>query len=93
MTLALDDFADTEHLYPTHIKIDVDGAETEVLKGAASILANPTLKQVFIEIDNKHLDIIDQMTSYGFEVKWSVKKPFDHDVLFTRDQDSAFDGS
>ena len=65
------------------MKIDVDGAETEVLKGAA-ILANPSLKQVFIEIDNENMDIIDQMTSSGFEVKWSVKKPFNHDVLFTR---------
>ena len=62
-----------QNAYPTHMKIDVDGAETEVLKGAASILANPSLKQVFIEIDNENLDIIDQMTSYGFEVKWSVK--------------------
>ena len=73
MMLALDDFAAAETLYPTHMKIDVDRAKTEVLKGAASILANPSLKQVFIEIDNENLDIIDQMTSYGFEVKWSVK--------------------
>ena len=84
MTLALDDFAETETLYPTHMKIDVDGAETEVLKGAASVLATPSLKQVFIEIDNENLDIIEQMTSYGFAVTWSVKKPFNHDVLFTR---------
>ena len=85
MTLALDDFAKTEALYPTHMKIDVDGAETDVLKGAASILENPSLKQVLIEIDNENLDIIEQMKTYGFSVTWSVEKPYNHDVLFARD--------
>ena len=85
MTLALDDFAKTEALYPTHMKIDVDGAETDVLKGAASILENPSLKQVFIEIDIENLDIIEQMKTYGFSVTWSVEKPYNHDILFARD--------
>ncbi|MCE2517726.1 MAG: FkbM family methyltransferase, partial [Alphaproteobacteria bacterium] len=37
-TLALDDFARANALAPTHLKIDVDGAEMGVLKGAASLL-------------------------------------------------------
>ena len=84
MSLALDDFAAEEGLCPTHMKIDVDGAETEVLKGAASVLANPALKQVFIEIDNENLDIIEMMKGYGFTVSWTTKKLLNQDVLFTR---------
>ncbi len=40
MTLALDDFAKAENTCPTHIKIDVDGAEFDILRGAKSILSN-----------------------------------------------------
>jgi FkbM family methyltransferase len=35
---------------PTHIKIDVDGSELEVLLGAPKTLANPRVKSVFIEL-------------------------------------------
>lgn len=38
MSLALDDFAASQNIQPTHLKIDVDGAEFEVLKGTKEIL-------------------------------------------------------
>ena len=38
MTLKLDDFCKNHNLYPSHIKIDVDGAEFNVIKGAENIL-------------------------------------------------------
>ena len=84
MTLALDDFAAAEGLCPTHMKIDVDGAETGVLTGAQAILANPVLKQVFIEIDNENIGIIDQMKGFGFSIDWTVQRAQNRDVLFTR---------
>lgn len=82
MSLALDDFAKSNNVTPTHIKIDVDGAENEVLKGAINILQSQSIKEVFIEIDNDNLAIIDFMTSQGFKIRWQVSKDQNVDILF-----------
>jgi len=62
MSLALDDFAKSNDVIPTHIKIDVDGAEHDVLNGATNILQSEKIRDVFIEIDNNNLTIIELMT-------------------------------
>ena len=41
--------------YPNHIKIDVDGLEFEILKGAKSILASTQLKSIAVEVDQENL--------------------------------------
>ncbi|XDZ65209.1 FkbM family methyltransferase [Alphaproteobacteria bacterium LSUCC0684] len=84
MSLALDDFAKSNNVTPTHIKIDVDGAENEVLKGAINILQSQSIKEVFIEIDNDNLAIIDFMTSQGFKIRWQVSKDQNVDILFSK---------
>lgn len=68
----------------THLKIDVDGAEFGVLKGAEKILANPALTNIFIEIDNENAGIVEFLESRGFSVSWRYDKPQNADVLFTR---------
>lgn len=54
---------------PEYIKIDVDGAELEVVNGGGNTLCNSILKSVFIELeDNKpetHI-IIKKLQDYGF---------------------------
>lgn len=40
---------------PTHIKLDVDGPELEILKGAKTVLANPALQTVMVELDDNKL--------------------------------------
>lgn len=54
------------------IKIDVEGAEYEVLKGASNILSNSNDIGILIEIhsqDNYNL-VIEFLISYGFEVDY-----------------------
>ncbi len=56
---------------PSHIKLDVDGAECEVLRGAPKLLANPRLRTLLLEIDEEAVDgfqLIKTMTSHGFQL-------------------------
>lgn len=84
MTLALDDFAATNNLYPTHLKIDVDGAELNVLKGASKILSATELIEVFVEVDNENSEVVRHMASYGFKIEWQIEKEHNSDILFSR---------
>lgn len=57
-------------LMPTHIKIDVDGFEHLVVRGAKDTFANPQLKSVLIEINphiNEHAELIREMEQLGFK--------------------------
>lgn len=56
---------------PNHIKIDVDGFENKVIRGAAKTLQNPDLKTVLLEVDFRipeSLQIVDHMRSQGWKV-------------------------
>lgn len=89
---SLDDFLDLCQLPPpTHIKIDVDGSEPEVLLGMKRLLADVKLRQIFIELEESgknhdfcHSLLIDN----GFRVKSRrrVQNYFGEDnFIFTRD--------
>ena len=56
---------------PNYIKIDVDGIEIPILKGAASVLANPALKSVIVELgtDEEQRQAVALMSQAGLEVK------------------------
>jgi len=54
---------------PRHIKIDVDGIEHKVIRGAAKTLADRTVRSVLVEINGKrddHWGIVDFMLEQGF---------------------------
>jgi FkbM family methyltransferase len=54
---------------PRHIKIDVDGIEHKVIRGAARTLADRRVSSVLIEINGKcdaHWGIVDFMLEQGF---------------------------
>ena len=49
-TSTLDEMADIFGV-PNYLKIDVDGGELSVLRGASRLLANPRLKSILIEVE------------------------------------------
>ncbi len=67
-SLALNDYIASRGLVPTHLKIDVDGAEFVVLKGAKKILGNAALPDIFIEIDHENDGIFGFLEACGFSV-------------------------
>lgn len=51
-TYRLDDLVEWLHLKPpSHLKIDVDGAELSVLSGTVRLLTSPTLRWIMVEVD------------------------------------------
>lgn len=58
---------------PNHIKIDVDGAEVEVVKGMEGILDHHRLKSILVECDDdSKVEIVTYLDKFGF----SYKTPF-----------------
>lgn len=56
---------------PTHIKIDVDGNEPEIIEGATKVLGNSNCKSVLIEIQRnlpEHMKIIKKLEGLGFSI-------------------------
>lgn len=57
--------------FPTHIKIDVDGIEPKIIKGAEKTLKDSRLKSLSIEINEElleHIEIVDILKSSGFSL-------------------------
>jgi len=55
--------ADFELEVPTHLKIDVDGLELAIVRGAKKLLANPVLQSVSIELIESDLAQVAEVTS------------------------------
>lgn len=83
-SIALDDFVSRRKLAPTHLKIDVDGAEVGVLQGAQKLLKNSVLREIFIEIEQDNLHLIDLLEAHGFIIKWRREKPHNNEYILTR---------
>jgi FkbM family methyltransferase len=66
---------------PNLIKLDVEGAEIEVLKGMTNVLSNSNLRAIFIEVHSKMLEengyqngsqtIETTLQNYGFKTRWT----------------------
>jgi FkbM family methyltransferase len=81
----LDRAVDLLDTVPNHIKIDVDGIENEIVKGAATTLANKAVKSVLVELssdDPEDKKTIDILLESGFKI-WNVhQKPRNEFVNF-----------
>jgi FkbM family methyltransferase len=52
---------------PTHLKIDVDGPEVRILKGAAATLARPSLRHILVELfDDQVEEATALLSAHGF---------------------------
>lgn len=75
-SVSLNSYVRDQACHPTHLKIDVDGAETLVLKGASELLAGHDLKHIFIETDeNTRDDCMEILLSAGFRLVDSIACP------------------
>jgi FkbM family methyltransferase len=72
LSYSLDSFIERHPGYfPSRIKIDVDGIEPKIIRGAVKALGDRRLKSILIEINEslkEHLDIIQTIKSYGFSL-------------------------
>ena len=59
--VSLDTFLDDIEFQPNHIKIDVDGNENLILRGASQTLLSPNLKSILIELDESSSDYTESL--------------------------------
>lgn len=69
LSYALDDFLKEFKIpLPNHIKLDVDGIEILILKGAKEILRSSQLRSILVEMNQDKGDIITYLAEQGFRV-------------------------
>lgn len=89
-TIRIDDLDTWDVPLPTHIKIDVDGYEANVLGGARNTLASPALRTVMCEVDTDRTDrdrVFQLLKSADLHLKESESRKHSSDVsnlLFVR---------
>ncbi len=86
---AIDDFVRTSTpTRPTHLKIEVDGIEADLLRGGENTLKIPSVQSVLIEImgdidSPRNAEIISVMTAFGFSAR-PKKSPDYRNVIVER---------
>jgi len=73
----LDDFISIFNIpTPNHVKIDVDGIESKIIRGAQKTLCNPNLRSLIVEVDEKGLEtpqMINFLRDQGFSIHSKYK--------------------
>jgi FkbM family methyltransferase len=86
LSMPLDAVIETFRLpRPNHIKLDVDGGELNVLRGASATLASPELRSILIEIDDSLTeDVMTMLRNSGFvlEERHRRKSGEEHHVWY-----------
>jgi FkbM family methyltransferase len=76
-TITVDDFLKDKET-PSFLRMDVEGYETEIIKGMSEVLKNNALKNIFIEIHfmslpvTKSVELLSTLKKNGFEVNSSA---------------------
>lgn len=81
---------------PSHVKVDVDGIEPAIVRGAARLLSDERLRSVLIELavmQPSHRAVIDHLVALGFEKDEELEKAvyakdggvkYTGNIIFTR---------
>ena len=84
MISTLDHLCDELKIYPNCIKIDTDGNEYKILKGAFYTLKNSALRSLIIEMplhqEEQFKACENILKASGFKVSWSDRKNTKNEV-------------
>ncbi len=67
---SVDSFCERAKVKPTHIKIDVDGLEAQVINGMRGLLSKRAFESMIIELNtnlSEHQEIITELLSFGYK--------------------------
>ena len=84
ISLKLDDFCRLRKIYPTHMKIDIDGGELQALEGTKEILSRGELKEIFIEVNKNYNEIMKIFKENNFNVFWEKKYKANSEIILKR---------
>lgn len=69
LAFGLDEFIERFGIpLPNHVKLDVDGNEPKILRGAVRTLSNPALKSLMVETNGNDTELLDQLASFGLKL-------------------------
>ena len=69
---------------PMHVKLDVDGAEVQVIRGATRTLGDPSVRTLMIEVDVKLEDeVVPMLREVGLLLKARYERPVEGQRLKT----------
>lgn len=77
LSYRLDDLVESFALpYPNHIKIDTDGGEPDLLRGARGVLASPALRTLMVELLTwTEADVVSELGSHDFRLVERFERP------------------
>lgn len=83
VSISLDDVVGKNILpQPDYIKVDVDGFERNVFEGSQRVFKNA--KSILIEIDQKDIQLVDDIKNLGFQLKSEhVRNSVEKNYIFT----------
>ena len=73
---------------PTHVKIDVDGLEPDILRGGARTFAAPSIRSMIVELegnDERQAEIVALMAELGFTAEPKASPSY-RNVIFRRSE-------
>ena len=87
LSFSVDDFCNQFDVSPpNYLKVDVDGVEEQIIKGAAKSLADRRIRSILVELQVGQPEVRERVSAflktYGFEA--SPLEGDDENVLFNR---------